>query len=91
MRYKIVRHFENGRKRVIERGLTLEEAQAHCKDPESSSTTCTSETGRRRTKRSGRWFDGYAEDTQKSTRVRIIDVPPLRTWRGWWSTWATAQ
>lgn len=59
--YKVVRKFFNGRSRVIRRGLTLEEAQAHCSDPETSSTTARSRTGRARTRRYGRWFDCYEE------------------------------
>ncbi len=62
MTYKIVRSFQNGGKRTIERGLTLEEAQAHCKDPETSSSTCKRYHGRQRTKERGPWFDGYEED-----------------------------
>ena len=60
--YKIIRMYFKGGKRVIDRGLTLEEAQAHCRDPETSSSTCTSATGKRRTKTKGPWFDGYEED-----------------------------
>lgn len=62
--YKVIRFYENSPagRRVIRRGLTLEEAQAHCQDPETSSSTCTSRVGRARTKRLGRWFDGYARD-----------------------------
>jgi hypothetical protein len=48
-------------KRTIKTGLTLEEAQAHCRDPETSSSTCTSYAGRKRTERKGPWFDGYTE------------------------------
>ena len=64
MRYKIVRFYKDAplRRRTIDRGLTLEEAQAHCRDPETSSSTCTSKTGRARTKRLGPWFDGYEID-----------------------------
>jgi hypothetical protein len=59
--YKIVRHFFNGRKRTIKTGLTLEDAQAHCKDPETSSSTATSAKAKRYTRTRGRWFDGYQE------------------------------
>lgn len=59
--YHIVRHYMNSSNRVIKRGLTLEEAQAHCKDPETSSRTATSSKARQRTKSRGPWFDGYSE------------------------------
>jgi hypothetical protein len=62
MSYKIIRHFFNSnRKRVISRGLTLAEAQAHCKNPETSSDTATSPAAKKRTKKYGPWFDGYDE------------------------------
>lgn len=61
--YKIVRMYfdRNIPKRTIATGLTLEEAQAHCKDPETSSSTCTKPHNKRRTKNLGPWFDGYTE------------------------------
>lgn len=46
--YKIVRFYAphvDKPNRVIRRGLTLEEAVAHCRDP--------------RTRKEGEWFDGY--------------------------------
>jgi hypothetical protein len=62
MRYDIVRtYFRNHSSRVIMRGLTLEQAQAHCKDPETSSSTCQSAEKIRYTNRVGAWFDGYRE------------------------------
>lgn len=59
--YKIVRMYMNGstRKRTLDTGLTLEEAQEHCKDPETSSRTCTTSAGKARTRKLGPWFDGY--------------------------------
>ena len=59
--YKIVRNYFNSSKsrRTIETGLTLEEAQAHCSDPETSSSTATSARARAVTRRNGPWFDGY--------------------------------
>lgn len=62
--YKIVRMYqdlEHG-KRTVKRGLTLEEAQAHCKDPETSSRTCTKSAGKARTRSKGAWFDGYERE-----------------------------
>lgn len=58
-RYKIVRHYLNGGRRIVRRNVTLAEAQAHCTGPESSSRTATSKAARARTKRMGSWFDGY--------------------------------
>jgi hypothetical protein len=57
--YKIVRTYFNGTKRTIDTGLSLAEVRAHCKDPESSSRTCTRADRKRITKRMGHWFDGY--------------------------------
>ena len=66
MTYRIVRmyHDPDTPSRAVNgmSGLTLEEAQAHCRDPETSSKTCTSYQGRKRTERRGPWFDGYEED-----------------------------
>lgn len=72
-RYRIVRMYANvdhhttGRgtyypKRTVKSGLTLEEAQAHCKDPETSSSTCKSSKARARTAQRGAWFDGYEKE-----------------------------
>ena len=65
--FRIVRFFQNervtGRHRdVIQHGLTLEEAQAHCRDPETSSTTCRKSENVRRTEKCGEWFDGYERE-----------------------------
>lgn len=65
MTYKIVRFYQNNLnigKRTIQTGLTLEEAQKHCNDPETSSTTCTKAKNRRITQRNGPWFDGYDKE-----------------------------
>lgn len=63
MSYKIIRFYFNrpGYRRTIARGLTLEEAQRHCSDPETSSSTCKLPVNRRRTRQQGPWFDGYDE------------------------------
>jgi hypothetical protein len=48
-KYKIVRMWrDHNDTRVIKRGLTLEQAQAHCKDPKTSVA--------------GVWFDGYEKE-----------------------------
>lgn len=62
-KYRIVRFYKDrpGRPRTIKKGLTLAEAQAWCKDPETSSSTCKLSSGVRRTKRLGPWFDGYTK------------------------------
>lgn len=67
MTYKIVRSFYreqvDGRiKRTIKKGLTLEEAQAHCSNPETSSSTAKLPKQVAYTKRHGPWFDGYDKE-----------------------------
>ena len=42
--YKIIRFRFKRKSKVIKRGLTLEQAQAHCRDPRTSGDG---------------WFDGY--------------------------------
>jgi hypothetical protein len=67
--YKIIRFFygyvpleaERRRPRTIKTGLTLKEAQEHCKNPETSSSTCKLAANVRYTKTHGPWFDGYEE------------------------------
>ncbi len=54
--YKIIRCRFNGKNRTIKRGLTLEEAQEHCRDPETSGSTCSD------MKKRGLWFDAYTEE-----------------------------
>ena len=61
--YRVIRMYqENPKTRTIKRGMTLKEAQAHCSDPETSSSTCTTKDGLRRTEVHGRWFAGYEEE-----------------------------
>jgi hypothetical protein len=64
MAYKIVRYFQDPAvsNRVIERGVSLEQAQAHCSDPESSSETCKKPHNRARTRKLGSWFDGFTKE-----------------------------
>lgn len=61
--YYIIRFYRDKYKssQVIEGGLTLEQARQHCKDKESSSSTCTNPTGKARTEIHGAWFDSYDE------------------------------
>ncbi len=57
MRYKIVRNWATRTKgKTMKNGLTLEEAQAHCTNPETSGSTCTDLSKR------GMWFDSYTEE-----------------------------
>jgi len=56
LRYKIIRFRSNGGTRTILGGLTLDEAQQHCRSPE--------------TKGDG-WFDGYEIETEQEQRRRI--------------------
>ena len=62
--YCIVRsYFEDGvRNKRIREGLTLEEAQEHCSDPETSSRTCTEDAGIEHTEKYGPWFDGFESE-----------------------------
>jgi putative NADPH-quinone reductase len=62
--YRIVRMYQNPAivSEWIDTGLTLEEAQAHCKDPETSSSTATHIKHTTLTKTFGAWFDGYEEE-----------------------------
>lgn len=61
--YRIIRFYESAgiRKRTIKRVPTLALAQEHCNDPETSSTTCKGKVGKARTRKLGRWFDGYEQ------------------------------
>ncbi len=65
MSYKILRNYFDDVKyptELISDGLTLDEAQEHCKDPETSSSTCKESENVARTERCGRWRDGYEEE-----------------------------
>ena len=59
--YKIIRFFFNDdvENIVIERGLTLKEAQSHCRDEETNSKTCSDYTLENE---KGPWFDGYEKE-----------------------------
>ncbi len=63
MAYKVVRVYKDAeiRRRTIKTGLSLEQAQAHCQGPETSSRTCTTSNAKRRTRLHGEWFDAYEE------------------------------
>lgn len=67
MRFKIVRMFFEGYPdKVIKRGLTLEEARAWCKNPETSSSTAKSKKAQGIFEKYGEWYDGFAEDSEHS-------------------------
>jgi len=61
--YYITRFFDRSDipDQILKTGLTLEEARAHCKDPETSAKTATSIEAVLRTKNFGFWFDGYEQ------------------------------
>lgn len=59
--YRIVRKYANHPAEVIAEGLTLAEAQEHCRDPETSSRTATEAVNVKRTREMGPWFDCYEE------------------------------
>jgi len=61
--YKIVRFFyRSDRRYTVARGLNIREAQAHCSDPETSSSTARNKYARRRTRDRGPWFDAYEKE-----------------------------
>lgn len=63
-RYRVVRFYfrKPGQRRTIKRGLTLEKAQEHCGNPETSSSTAVGSTAQKVTRRTGAWFDGYEKE-----------------------------
>ena len=75
-RYKVVRVFENENTPsiTIKNNLTIEEAKDHCKDPETSSSTCKLWHNRNRTKRLGRWFDCMDINLGWKERRRAIRI-----------------
>ncbi len=57
--YSIYRFYSDGRdKRLQKSGLDLEDAQAHCNDSETSSSTAKNGRGGATCD----WFDGYEKD-----------------------------
>lgn len=60
--YKIVRYFQNHASMTIKTGLTLEEAQEHTNDKETSWRSATNKTATDRTGAYGPWFDGYTKE-----------------------------
>lgn len=68
MPYRVVRYYFrddewfNLDSEVLESGLSLADAQAHCRNPETSSSTATSPEATARTEQCGPWFDGYERE-----------------------------
>jgi hypothetical protein len=60
--YKIIRFFFDHPNRVIKRGLTLEEAQRHCRHSDTSSRTASDAVLARVGRDLAPWFDGYDEE-----------------------------
>ena len=59
--YKIIRVYSRGGTRTLRTNVTLREAQAHCRNPETSSSTATSAAAKAVTRRMGKWYDAYDE------------------------------
>jgi hypothetical protein len=57
--YALTRNYFNGDRIHLDSGLTLEEAQEWCNDPETSSRTCTGKEAKERSIARGPWFDSY--------------------------------
>jgi hypothetical protein len=59
--YQLIRFYQDRDipNRTLDTGLTLAQVQAHCTNPDSSSTTCTTKVGKARTRKLGAWFDGF--------------------------------
>lgn len=69
MTYRIVRRFFNRHEtQIIEQCLTLDQAKKHCKDPETSSKTCSGVQAIQLTLAYGPWFDGYEEESEYAPR-----------------------
>ena len=63
-RYRVVRMYYDGHPKQTVPGqtnLTEAQAQAYCSDPQTHSKECTTEVGKRRTRKYGAWFCGYEE------------------------------
>jgi hypothetical protein len=61
--YRIIRHYKDDHpNKTMDTGLSLKEAQAWCKDPETSSSKCKEKKNVEHTEKYGAWFDGYEEE-----------------------------
>jgi len=65
--YMIIRFFQDLDRdwELRETGLSLEEAQAWCNDPETSSRTCKDPDLIKLTDEVGPWFDGYQPEPEE--------------------------
>ena len=71
MSYRIIRRFREGGTEIVRSGLTLAEAEAHCADPQTSSSTCTTEEGRKLAEEQGPWFDQYESGNHPHDDIRL--------------------
>ena len=71
--YKIIRFFQEEDNEVIIKGMTLEQAQEHCNDPETSSSTATSAEAEIITESYGAWFDGYTVDDEDDEEEEEVE------------------
>ena len=62
--YNVYRRYfkQPGSKRLILAHVHIADAQAHCNNPETSSSTCKSSGCKLRTKHMGPWFDSYEKE-----------------------------
>ena len=60
--YKIIRFYAEHGVDTIEFGLSHADAQAHCKNRDSDSSTCKKLASKKRTELWGPWFDWYSEE-----------------------------
>ena len=74
--YKVVRMYALPTEphRTLRQGLTLEQAKAHCRNPETSSRTCTGEVALAHTQAHGPWFDGYDVDEPRPLPASMWDA-----------------
>jgi hypothetical protein len=67
MTYKIIRFYQKNEElngTIVTTGLTKEQAQAHCNNPETASNTATNPEAVARTEQYGPWFDGWTKETR---------------------------
>lgn len=70
MKYKIIRMFQAADvdSYTVRKNLSLAAAQAHCSNPETSSSTAKSKRARTITQLMGPWFDGYEKQLSKGVK-----------------------